>query len=116
MATDYIEKLKQEILSDLTTELSGEAMFDVAKLTVKINDAIRKVRSVRKYEHTTYSEEKIGKDMYDNYYSVVKDIALYYWNKTGAEFEMSYSGNDVSRTYFSENEILGNVPAFVKIL
>ena len=63
----------------------------------------------------TYSEEKIGKDMYDNYYSVVKDIALYYWNKTGAEFEMSYSGNDVSRTYFSENEILGNVPAFVKI-
>lgn len=115
MATDYIEKLKKEILGDLTTELSGEAMFDVAKLTVKISDAIKKVRSARKYEHTTYSEERIGKDMYDNYYSAVKDIALYYWNKMGAEFEISYSGNDVSRTYVSENEILGNVPAFVKI-
>ena len=115
MATEYIEKLQAEILGDLTTELQGDAMFDVAKLTVKIKDAIRRVRLARKYEYTTYTEEKMGKDLYENYYSVVKDLALYYWNKTGAEFEASISENDVSRTYISENEILGNVPAFVKI-
>lgn len=115
MATEYIEMLQAEILGDLTTELQDDAMFDVAKLTVKIKDAIRKVRSARKYEYTTYTEEKMGKDLYENYYSVVKDLALYYWNKIGAEFETSHDENDVSRTYISENEILGNVPAFVKI-
>jgi hypothetical protein len=115
MATEYIEVLQAEILGDLKTELQGDAMFDVAKLTVKIKDAIRRVRSARKYENTSYSEEKIYKDLSDNYYTVIKDLALYYWNKTGAEFEASISENDVSRTYISENEILGNVPAFVKI-
>ena len=115
MATEYIEKLQAEILGDLKTELQDDAMFDVAKLTVKIKDAIRRVRSARKYENTSYSEEKIYKDLSDNYYTVIKDLALYYWNKTGAEFEASISENDVSRTYISENEILGNVHAFVKI-
>ena len=115
MATEYIEMLQAEILGDLTTELQGDAMFDVAKLTVKIKDAIRRVRLARKYEYTTYTKEKMGKDLYENYYSVVKDLALYYWNKIGAEFETSHDENDVSRTYISENEILGNVPAFVKI-
>lgn len=115
MATEYIEMLQAEILGDLTTELQDDAMFDVAKLTVKIKDAIRRVRSARKYENTSYSEEKIYKDLSDNYYTVIKDLALYYWNKTGAEFETSISENDVSRTYIRENEILGNVPAFVKI-
>ena len=115
MATEYIEMLQAEILGDLTTELQDDAMFDVAKLTVKIKDAIRRVRSARKYENTSYSEEKIYKDLSDNYYTVIKDLALYYWNKTGAEFEASISENDVSRTYISENEIFGNVPAFVKI-
>ena len=115
MATEYIEMLQAEILGDLTTELQDDAMFDVAKLTVKIKDAIRRVRSARKYENTSYSEEKIYKDLSDNYYTVIKDLALYYWNKTGAEFEASISENDVSRTYISENEILGNVTAFVKI-
>ena len=115
MATEYIEMLQAEILGDLTTELQDDAMFDVAKLTVKVKDAIRRVRSARKYENTSYSEEKIYKDLSDNYYTVIKDLALYYWNKTGAEFEASISENDVSRTYISENEILGNVTAFVKI-
>ena len=115
MATEYIEMLQAEILGDLKTELQDDAMFDVAKLTVKIKDAIRRVRSARKYENTSYSEEKIYKDLSDNYYTVIKDLALYYWNKTGAEFEASISENDVSRTYISENEILGNVSAFVKI-
>lgn len=115
MATEYIEKLQAEILGDLTTELQDDAMFNVAKLTVKIKDAIRRVRSARKYENTSYSEEKIYTDLSNNYYTVIKDLALYYWNKTGAEFEVSISENDVSRTYIGESEILGNVPAFVKI-
>ena len=115
MESDYFGKLQKDIISDLTVELQEEPKFDVAKLTVKVKDAIRKVRSARKYEHTSYSEEKIYKDLSDNYYTVIKDLALYYWNKTGAEFEASISENDVSRTYISENEILGNVPAFVKI-
>lgn len=115
MASDYFDKLRKDIVADLTVELKEEPMFDVAKLTVKVNDAIRKVRSARKYEYTTYTEERMGKDLYDNYYAVVKDLTLYYWNKIGAEFESSHDENDVSRTYISENEILGNVPAFVKI-
>lgn len=115
MESDYFGKLQKDIIADLTIELQEEPLFDVAKLTGKVKDAIRKVRSARKYEHTTYTEEKKGKDLYENYYSVIKDLALYYWNKTGAEFETSHDENDVSRTYISENEILGNVPAFVKI-
>lgn len=115
MASDYFGKLQKDIIADLTVELQEEPMFDVAKLTVKVKDAIRKVRSARKYENTSYSEEKIYKDLSDNYYTVIKDLALYYWNKIGAEFETSHDENDVSRTYISENEILGNVPAFVKI-
>ena len=110
-----IEKIQHEIIAELTIELQDEPGFNVAKLAIKVKDAIRKVRLERGYQNTSYTEENIAKDLYDNYYSVIKDLALYYWNKIGAEFEVSHSENDTSRTYVRENEILGRITPFVKI-
>lgn len=115
MASESFEKLQKDIIAELTIELQDEPEFNVAKLAIKVKDAIRKVKSARKFQNTSYTEENMGQDLYDNYYSVIKDLALYYWNKMGAEFELSHDENDTARTYISENEILGNVPAFVKI-
>ena len=115
MASDYSERLREEVVEELTMELHEEAEFNSAKLAIKVMDAIRKVKKARCYQHTSYTEKEIEKDLYENYYSVVKDLALYYWNKIGAEFENSHIENGVSRTYIKEAEILRDVAPFVKI-
>ena len=110
-----IEELQREIVAEMTIELQDEPGFSAPKLAIKVKDAIRKVRSERCYQNTTYSEEKIIKDLSENQYSVIKDLALYYWNKIGAEFESMHSDNDTSRSYISEKDILGRITPFVKI-
>lgn len=54
--------------------------------------------------------------MYDNHYSYVKNLALYSYNKIGAEFQASHSENGVSRTWKSEDDVIKGVISFVKIL
>lgn len=108
--------LKDEIIAELTIELKNEPTFDADILAIKVRDAYRKVRSRKCYENTSYTEEQIEKDLYDRHYQDIKDVALYNFAIQGANFQISHSENNISRTWRTEDEILSNVKSFVKIL
>lgn len=108
-------ELQKEIVNDLTIELKDEPTFNEAVLQSKVKNAIREVRLRRNYTATSYSEEMIQCDLY-NYYSVIKNLALYDYNQIGAEFQTSHSENSVSRTWVDREKILNGVVAFVRVL
>ena len=108
--------LEQEIVAELTAELEiTDKNFNPALLAPKVRNAIREVRMKRNYTATSYSEKKIEEDLY-NYYSVVKDLALYDYSHIGGYFESSHNENSTSRSWISRDEILKGVHAFVKVL
>ena len=108
--------LQAEIIAELEKVFKNEPSFDVDILTDKVKDAYREVKARRCYQYTSYSDEKIEKDLYDNYYQSIKKLALYYLNTEGAEFQKSHTENGIARTWESEDDILNGVIAFVKVL
>ena len=108
--------LRDEIIAELTVELSGEPTFKEEILKIKVNDAYRKVRARKAYHNTSFDDEKIEKHLYDNHYQDIKDVALYNYNKIGAEGQVSHAENNINRTWRTEDEIMGNINAFVGIL
>lgn len=108
--------IKDEIIAELTVELQNQATFNAEILAIKVRDAYRKVRSRKCYEHTSYTEEQIEKDLYDKHYQDIKDVALYNFATIGANFQTSHSENSVSRTWRTEDEIMGNIVAYVGVL
>lgn len=108
--------LREEIIAELTTELEKDPTFDAALLKAKVNDAYRKVRGRKAYHNTSYTEEQIEKDLYNRYFQDIKDVALYNYNKEGGEFEKSRNENGTSIAWHTEDEVLGNISAFVGFL
>ena len=107
--------LREEIIAELTDEFGNDPAFDAKVLKIKVNDAYRKVRARKQYGNTSYSEMQIEKDLKEKHFQDIKDVALYNYNKIGAEFQLSHNENSVSRSWVSEDEVLGNICAFVKI-
>lgn len=108
--------LKDEIIAELTVELKNQPTFNAEILAIKVRDAYRKVRSRKCYENTSYTEEQIEKDLYDKHYQDIKDVALYNFATIGASFQTSHSENNISRNWRTEDEVLGNILAYVGIL
>lgn len=109
MSDEITVGLQDEILADLTIELDGEPTFSSSKLQAKIKAAIREVRMARKYP-PDYTEEMISSDL-DGYYSNIRNIALYDYNKMGAEGEESHNENGVNRSYVDRQKLfVGIVP------
>ena len=108
--------LQEEIIAELTIELSGQPTFNADVLAVKVKSAIREVKNRRNYQATSYTDEQIEKDLYDNYYSTIKNLALYDFAQIGAPFENSHSENSIGRSWVSRDEILRSVHAFVQVL
>lgn len=107
--------LQAEIIAELTIELSGQPTFDANVLKIKVSNAVREVKMRRNYQVTSYTDEQIENDLY-NYYSVIKNLALYDYAQIGAPFESSHSENYISRTWTSRDDIFKGVHAFVQIL
>lgn len=107
--------LEQEIIAELTIELQGEPTFNAEILAVKVRNAIREVKMKRNYATTSYTDKQIEQDLY-NYFSTIKNVALYDYNQIGSEGEQSHSENSVSRTWVSRDELFKGVHAFVKVL
>lgn len=108
--------LQKEIIADLTTEYSNQPTFNPDIIEIKVKDAIREVKNRRNYQATSYTDEEIEKDLCDNYYSVIKNLAVYDFAQIGAPFESSHSENSISRTLVSRDEILRCVHSFVQVL
>ncbi len=100
--------LEQEIIADLTEELSiSDENFNADLLLSKVRNALREVKKARKYPEY-YTKSQIDRDMYD-YYSNVRNIALYDYNLIGAEGQASSSENGTSRSYVDRNELFSGI-------
>lgn len=106
-------ELIDEIVDELTIELRNEPTFDADVLRLKVKDAYRKVRGRKCYENTSKSEEDIINDLAAKHFQDIKDVAMYNFNMIGAEGEVSHSENGTSRTFRTEDEVLGNICAYV---
>ena len=105
--------LQDEIIADLTLELGAEPTFNADALRQKVINAIREVKKTRKYP-SYYTEEQIARDLYD-FYSNVRNIALYDYNKIGGEFEQSHNENSVNRSFVDRNSLFGGVIPLCKL-
>ena len=99
--------LQEELIADLTIELEKEPTFNLSVLTQKVINAIREVKKARKYP-SYYTDEQIDKDLYE-YYSNIRNIALYDFNKIGAEFEESHNENSISRIWVERNKLFNGI-------
>lgn len=106
--------LEQEIIAELTIELQGDATFNADILAVKVRNAIREVRKARNYPKS-YTEEQIQGDMHD-YFSNIRNIALYDYNQIGGEFQQSNSEPGNSRTYIDRDKLFAGICPFVRVL
>lgn len=110
-----MQELQNDIVADLTTELSEDDDFSEAILTIKVKNAIREIKSARNYP-TSYTDEMVVKDLETNYYSTIVNLARYDYNQIGAEGEDSHSEGDVSRSWVDRKEFFNGVTPFVRIL
>lgn len=96
-------ELIAEIKAELTIELKEEANLDEELLNVKIRGAYRDVQSAIKYDPSV-PEATIERDM-ANYFSQIKAIALYDYNKIGAEGQDRYSADGENISYEDRNKL-----------
>lgn len=115
MGTESISELQNELVADLTAELKSDPAFKDEILESKIKNAIRDVMMRRNYIATSYTDEQIARDL-QNYYSVIKSVALYDYNQIGAEGQKSHMENSISRSWVDRDDLFKGVHAFVKVL
>lgn len=111
-----MDGLLKELQTDLEAELSAELHTDSDKalLSSKIKGAYREIKFRRNYqEHHT--QEFIDSDM-ERMYPVIKYLALYDLNLTGAEGQTGHGENGTSRIWRSRDEILARVIPFAQVL
>lgn len=99
--------LEAEVVTDLKTELSEDGMFNERILVSKVRNAVREVMAARRYP-SGYTEEMVLSDLPD-YYSNIRNIALYDYNQTGAEFQTSSNENGDSRSYMSRAALFDGI-------
>lgn len=101
------ESIKNKIVESLSHELSGEAGFNSSILEEKVSNAIQEVVDTRRYP-AYYSERQIEKDLF-RFQSKIRNIALYDYNTSGAEFQNSHSENGISRTFVNREKLFGGI-------
>ena len=100
--------LKDDLLASLKSELQlTDPDFNEDILVLKIDTAIRKVKAARNYPES-YTESMVSSDL-EKFYTNIRDIALYEYNKIGADFEDSYNSNGISRTFVNESKLFKGV-------
>ena len=102
-----VEALKNEIIEELTTELKNEVGFDADLLAVKVKSAIREVKTARRYP-SSYSEAMIEADL-GKFFSQIKAVALYDFNKIGAEGQDNYSADGETIKYSDRDALFDGV-------
>lgn len=107
-------ELKNAIIADLKIELQDDATFSETKLGAKVIAAITEVQTMRNYQATSMTNEQIEDDLW-NYYSNIKNVALYDYNQMGAEYEGRHSENGISRSYMSRSSLFNGVCPFIKV-
>ncbi len=102
-----MDELIAEIVEDLKIELENDVGFSEDALAAKTRNAYREVKMARHYP-STYSTEMIDSDM-EQFFAVIRDIALFDYNQIGKDFEQSHTENSVTRSYTSRLSLFANV-------
>ena len=97
----------ENIIEELTTELQNEVDFNVDILRLKVQNAYREVKQARNYP-SSYTDSMKEADM-ENFYTNVKAIALYDYNKVGAEGQTQYSADGESIHYVDRNKMFAGI-------
>ena len=105
-----MEPLIEEIFEDLTTELGLIKETDKAVLTSKVKNAYREVKRTRNYQ-SYHTQDFIDNDM-KNFYSNIRELALYDFNQVGGEGQISHSENGTSRAWKDRKECFNGITAF----
>lgn len=109
------ERDKEQMLADLIVELTdGETEVDTARLSQKLNNAIREVIRALNYPKS-FTDAWIERDLKD-YYGNIHDLTIYDYNQMGAEGETSHNENGTSRTWKSRKECFNGIVAYAKAL
>ena len=107
--------MEEEIFEELKAELSeteGDKLNETLLMS-KVKGAYRAVKTARKYP-SSYTEAMIDRDM-DNYYSQVREIALFDFNQIGSEGQTQYSQDGVSIHYVERDKLFyGVLPIAVR--
>lgn len=105
-----MEPLIFEILNDLIDEIGLEDASDIAVLNSKVKNAYREVKRTRNYQ-PCHSKEFVDRDM-ENFYSNIRELALYDFNQVGGEGQVSHSENGTSRAWKDRKECFNGITAF----
>lgn len=116
-----LEELNTELFNDLSSELSvADPQYSTdfePVLRAKIKNAIRKVVSARHYpSNDYYTETVIAQEINEKFYFACRDLALFYYNTVGAEFQQSHEENEVKRVWVEETNILNGVVPISRII
>lgn len=105
------EQDKAQMLADLTIELTdGETEVDTARLTQKLNNAIRDVIRAINFP-PYYTDVRISREL-QQYYGNIHDLTIYDYNQMGAEGEVSHNENGTSRTWKSRKDCFNGIVAY----
>ena len=91
------ETLINEILSELKIELEVESEQDILLLQSKIKGAVREVKQKR------------------NYFSNIKNLAMYDYGMIGGEFQKSNSDNGISVSMESRDSIFAGIVSIAQV-
>ena len=115
------DELNTELFNDLTAELSVvDAQYSTSiepVIMAKVKNATRKVLAARNYpDSNLYTEEYIVNEIANKYYNVCRDLALFYYNTIGAEFQQSHDENEIKRVWRNENNILNGITPISRVV
>lgn len=101
-------EMVEELVDDLTAELTPtDDQFNSTLLAAKVISAYRDIRTARRYP-SYYTETVIESDM-ENYYSQVRNLALYDYNTIGMEGQKTNKENEVSREFVQRSSLFSGV-------
>lgn len=107
-----VEEMKAAILDELRIELQGDPSFSEDMLRVKVDSAVREVKRARRYP-AHYTEAMIERDLLE-FFSNIKNIALYDYNQIGIEGQSASSENGENRTFVDRNTLFRGVIPFAR--
>lgn len=111
-----MEKLIDDLLTDLSLDIGLEKTDErsINILSSKIQNAIREVKKQRNYQEY-HTEDFINSDL-NNFYSNIRALALYDWNKRGVEGQSSHSSNGTSRGYEDRAKCFNGIIPFADVI
>lgn len=111
---DEVLTIEQELIADLTEELSiDDENFSEKLLASKVKNAVREVKQARNYP-SEYTDEQISKDV-KRFYSNCRNIALNDYNKIGQDFEESHSENGVTQKHTDRLKLFSGIVPICRV-